>query len=141
MGIQIDLRFTIRCSCNWDIGVVFHARVSFLVCCAQSFLTSSRSPWWLLSRGREAGASKSLKQLGYSPDNVERRMAAMVLTLEEVRRETEGASFLECFKKSNLRRTMISIAPLSIQALSGICRSPSTMTFYAAYSIRLCERL
>jgi SP family general alpha glucoside:H+ symporter-like MFS transporter len=50
-------------------------------------------------------------------------MAAITLTLEEVRRETEGASFLECFKKSNLRRTMISIAPLTIQALSGICMS------------------
>ena len=83
---------------------------------------STRSPWWLLSRGKEAKAAEALKALGYSTDDVEKRMAAIVLTLEEVRRETEGASFTECFRKSNLRRTMISIAPLSIQALSGICQ-------------------
>jgi SP family general alpha glucoside:H+ symporter-like MFS transporter len=87
----------------------------------QNILITSRSPWWLLSKGKEAKAAKALKSLGYSVDDVEKRMAAIVLTLEEVRHETEGASFLECFRKSNLRRTMISVAPLSIQALSGIC--------------------
>jgi SP family general alpha glucoside:H+ symporter-like MFS transporter len=80
-----------------------------------------RSPWWLLSKGKEAAAAKALKQLGYSSNDIDKRMAAITLTLEEVRRETDGASFIECFKKSNLRRTMISVAPLSIQALSGVC--------------------
>jgi MFS transporter, SP family, general alpha glucoside:H+ symporter len=62
-------------------------------------------------------------------------MAAIVLTLEEVRRETEGASFLECFKKSNLRRTMISVAPLSIRALSGVFMSVySTYYYESAFS-------
>jgi hypothetical protein len=89
----------------------------------QPFLTTPRSPWWLLSKGKEARAAKSLKQLGYTTDDVEKRMAAIVLTLEEIRRETEGVSWLECVKKSNLRRTMISIMPLTIQALSGICTS------------------
>jgi MFS transporter, SP family, general alpha glucoside:H+ symporter len=84
-------------------------------------LIFQRSPWWLLSKGKEAAAAKALKQLGYSTNDIEKRMAAIVLTLEEVRLKTEGASFLECFKKSNLRRTMISVAPLSIQALSGVC--------------------
>lgn len=85
-----------------------------------------RSPWWLLSKGKEAKAANALRKLGYTPEDVEKRMAAIVLTLEEVKRETEGASFLECFRKSNLRRTMISIAPLSIQALSGVCMSIPT---------------
>lgn len=57
-------------------------------------------------------------------------MATIVLTLEEIRRETEGASFIECFRKSNLRRTMISIAPLTIQSLSGIYFMAAYSTYY-----------
>lgn len=51
-------------------------------------------------------------------------------TLEEVKRETEGVTYIECFRKSNLRRTIISIMPLSIQALSGIAFAASYSTYY-----------
>jgi SP family general alpha glucoside:H+ symporter-like MFS transporter len=100
-----------------------------LLCC--------RSPWWLLSKGKEEKAAEALKKLGYSPEEVEKRMAAIILTLEEVRHETEGATYLECFRKSNLRRTLISIAPLSIQSLSGIYFIAGYSTYYyeiAGYS-------
>lgn len=42
------------------------------------------SPWWLLSKGREAKAAQALRQLGYTADEIERRMSAITLTLEEV---------------------------------------------------------
>lgn len=51
-------------------------------------------------------------------------------TLQEVKRETEGATYLECFRKSNLRRTIISIMPLTIQSLSGITFAASYSTYY-----------
>lgn len=79
------------------------------------------SPWWLCSKGKEEKAIRSLARLGYSTDGEgQKRLAVIKLTLEQVRRETEGASYPECFRKSNLRRTIISIAPLSIQALCGV---------------------
>lgn len=48
--------------------------------------------------------------------------------MEEIRQETEGVSYLECFRHSNLRRTIISVAPLSIQSLAGV-------VFVASYTI------
>lgn len=105
---------------------------------AMSLLVLSlRSPWWLLNNGKQERAIRSLKMLGYSSDEIERRIAAIVLTLEEVRRETEGVTYFECFRKSNLRRTFISIAPLSIQALSGVYFASAYSTYYyqlAGYS-------
>lgn len=44
----------------------------------------------------------------------------MKAILEATRKEAEGVTFAECFRRTNLRRTIISIAPLSIQALCGI---------------------
>ncbi|UPL02325.1 hypothetical protein LCI18_013259 [Fusarium solani-melongenae] len=64
--------------------------------------------------------------------------------LEKVREETEGATYLECFKLSNLRRTIISFAPLSIQALSGVTVIGSNFTYYSqlgGYSTDMSFRL
>lgn len=67
----------------------------------------------------------------------EKKLAAIRQTLEEIKRETVDATYLECFRKSNLRRTVISIAPLCIQAFSGIIFAASYSTYYmqlAGYS-------
>lgn len=91
------------------------------------------SPWWLVNRGHEEKALRSLQRLGYSSisgDDV-KRLANIKLTLEEIRKETEGASYLECFRKSNLRRTIVSIAPLSVQMFTGIVFAASYSTYYA----------
>ncbi|PMD36491.1 general substrate transporter [Hyaloscypha variabilis F] len=95
------------------------------------------SPWWLLGKGNEAKAAHALRKLGYTPDGIEKRMAAMVLTLQEVQKTTSDASYLECFRKSNLRRTGIAIAPYCIQTLSGIYFASNYSTYYyqlAGYS-------
>lgn len=80
---------------------------------------------------------RALRRLGQNPDEIEKRVANIKLTLEEIRKETEGVSYLECFRKSNLRRTMIAIAPLSICALCGVFFVASYSTYYiqlAGYS-------
>ncbi|KAK1565997.1 MFS hexose transporter [Colletotrichum navitas] len=95
------------------------------------------SPWWLISKGNTQKAARSLSRLGYDTAQVEKQLSVITVTLAEVRKETEGASFAECFRKSNLRRTIISVAPLSIQALCGVFFVSSYSTFYqqlAGYS-------
>lgn len=95
------------------------------------------SPWWLLDHGKNAKAVRALERLGYTGQENEKRVAVIIQTLEEVRKETDGASFLECFRKSNLRRTMISVAPMSIQALCGVFFVAAYSTYYqqlAGYS-------
>jgi hypothetical protein len=91
----------------------------------------------LVSKGREDKALKALHRLGSRGDEGVKRLAAIKKTLEEVKRETEGVTYFECFRKSNLRRTMISIAPLCIQSLSGIVFAASYSVYYmqlAGYS-------
>jgi SP family general alpha glucoside:H+ symporter-like MFS transporter len=88
------------------------------------------SPWWLASKERHNDAHKALQGLGHSGHDGEQKLAQIITTLEQVRHETEGVTYLECFRKSNLRRTIISIMPLSIQALSGIAFAASYSTYY-----------
>ena len=89
-----------------------------------------RSPWWLLSRNKQEKAARALRRLGYAEDEIDSRLATIKLTLDKVRRETDGVTFVECFRKSNLRRTMIAVVPLSIQALSGISFTITYSTYY-----------
>lgn len=96
-----------------------------------------RSPWWLASKDSNNKAIRSLTKLGYSGEETNKKLAVIHLTLEEIRRESAGATYLDCFRKSNLRRTIVSIAPLLIQSLSGIVFAGSYSTYYmqlAGYS-------
>lgn len=93
----------------------------------------------MASKGRQEKALKSLARLSSKGEDGEKRLAAINLTLEEIKRETEGVSYLECFRASNLRRTIISIAPLCIQSLCGIAFVASYGTYYmqlAGYSTK-----
>jgi SP family general alpha glucoside:H+ symporter-like MFS transporter len=99
-----------------------------------SLLTrDDRSPWWLANKGREDKALESLHRLGYRKDTGEdaRRLTNIKITLEEIRAETEGVTYLECFRKSNLRRTLVSITPLIVQQFTGIVFAASYSTYYA----------
>lgn len=94
-------------------------------------LTSYRSPWWLATKGNDDKALRSLRRLGYQYGDEVKRLANIKFTLQQVRRETDGVTYAECFRKSNLRRTIISIAPLSIQAFTGVAFVGGYFTYYA----------
>jgi SP family general alpha glucoside:H+ symporter-like MFS transporter len=82
-----------------------------------------------MSKGKEEKAARALKRLGQSPAEIEKKLANIKVTLEEIRQETEGVTYL--------RRTIIAIAPLSIQALSGVYFVSAYATYYfqlAGYS-------
>ena len=74
-----------------------------------------------------------LHRLGYRAETGEdvKRLANIKLTLEAVRRETEGVTYIECFRKSNFRRTIVSITPLVVQQFSGIVFAAGYSTYYA----------
>ncbi|KAF4450770.1 MFS hexose transporter [Fusarium albosuccineum] len=122
---------------RWAYRAVFCAQYGFAVVSTVFVFFMPESPWWLASKGHQERALKSLARLGSKGEGGEKRLAAINKTLEEVKQETDGATYLECFRKSNLRRTIISIAPLCIQSLSGIVFAASYATYYiqlAGYS-------
>ncbi|KAH5039375.1 hypothetical protein HBI70_111610 [Parastagonospora nodorum] len=115
---------------RWAYRAVFCAQYGFAAVAALFVWFMPESPWWLASKDRHSDALRALSGLGHRGQEGERKLAQIVTTLEEVKRETEGVTYLECFRKSNLRRTIISIVPLSIQALSGIAFAASYSTYY-----------
>ncbi|TQN70385.1 Maltose permease MAL31, partial [Colletotrichum shisoi] len=122
---------------RWAYRTIFISQYGVSGLGALLLLFMPESPWWLVNKGKMQKAARSLARLGYDAVQVEKRISVIALTLAEVRKETEGASFAECFRKSNLRRTIISVAPLSIQALCGVLFVASYATYYqqiAGYS-------
>ena len=76
------------------------------------------SPWWLVRKGRLEDAKSSLlrltnvdRQTDFDPDET---VAMMVHTTALEEQTTAGASFLDCFKGHDLRRTEVSVVISSI---------------------------
>ncbi|CAI6087915.1 unnamed protein product [Clonostachys chloroleuca] len=115
---------------RWAYRAVFCAQYGFAFIATVFVPFMPESPWWLASVGKNDKALQALNRLGQKGEDGEKRLAAINQTLEEVKRETEGVTYIECFRKSNLRRTIISIAPLCIQSLSGIVFVASYSTYY-----------
>jgi MFS family permease len=115
---------------RWSYRAIFCAQYGFAAIAAVGVFFMPESPWWLVSKDRKEKAIIALNKLGHHGIEADKKLALITNTLEEARHETEGVTYLECFRFSNLRRTMISVAPLSIQSLSGIVFAASYSTYY-----------
>ncbi len=86
-------------------------------------LTTLKSPWWLVRKGRIEEAKKALRGLttktesGYS---VEDTVAMMVHTNEHEKYVSEGVTYWDCFTGTDLRRTEIISCVWMIQVFCGI---------------------
>lgn len=135
--VALIVNSTGNATTRWAYRAVFVSQYGFTGVGLILLPFMPESPWWLINKGKEEKAARSLHRLGYTESQISKRMAIIATTLEEIRKETEGVTYLECFRKSNLRRTIISIAPLSIQALSGVFFVAAYSTYYqqlAGYS-------
>ncbi|CAK7235913.1 hypothetical protein SBRCBS47491_009458 [Sporothrix bragantina] len=129
---------------RWAYRAVFCSQWGFAAVALLLWPFMPESPWFHASRGRKNIALKNLHKLGYKGEEAHKKLALIELTFEKIRAETEGVTYLECFKKSNLRRTIISIMPLCIQSLSGIGFVAGYFTYYlelAGYSTETSYRI
>ncbi|KAH0008392.1 MFS hexose transporter, partial [Aureobasidium melanogenum] len=115
---------------RWAYRSVFLAQYVFSVMGAIFLPFMPESPWWLLSKNRNSDATIALLRFGYTAEEAQIYATTAFRALEQARQETKGATYLECFQKTNLRRTIIAAAPLSIQALSGLFFVSSYSTYY-----------
>jgi len=95
------------------------------------------SPWYLVRKERYAEAEAALYRLArpghYTPQQMKAQLAFMKYTDEKEKLEAAGASYADCFKGTNLRRTEIVCITFLMQAMCGqaIC-SYATVFLQAA---------
>jgi SP family general alpha glucoside:H+ symporter-like MFS transporter len=79
------------------------------------------SPWWLVRAERLEQAKQSIKRLsgGKTEEQINNQVAMMVHTNRMEAEETKGATYADCFKGVNLRRTEIVCVAFAGQILSG----------------------
>ena len=81
------------------------------------------SPWWLVRRGKLEQAKRALLRLTSlnreTDFDADETISMMVHTTQLEEKITRGASYLDCFKGTDLRRTEIVCMVWAIQNLSG----------------------
>lgn len=97
-----------------------------LIFCGVMF--APESPWWYVRNGRLEDAERSLRRLSSVGVDVKLTLAVMVETDRLEHEMKTGTTYLDCFRKVNLRRTEISIGVFATQVFSGIY-----LVGYAAY--------
>ncbi|KAH6638481.1 general substrate transporter [Boeremia exigua] len=93
------------------------------------------SPWYLIRRGKIEETEKSLRRLAspghYTEQSMRETLALMKHTNEMEKLEAKNASYADCFRGANKRRTMIVSMAWIIQIFNG-----QSITNYAAQMLR-----
>ncbi|KAJ0333011.1 hypothetical protein COL5a_001742 [Colletotrichum fioriniae] len=108
---------------EWAYRIPYALQWMWPVPLAIGIYFAPESPWWLVRKGKIDEAKKSLlrltsrdKETDFDADET---VAMMVHTNSIEEKITEGASYLDCFKGVDLRRTEIVCMVWAIQNLSG----------------------
>ncbi|CAN9463927.1 unnamed protein product [Alternaria alternata] len=93
------------------------------------------SPWYLIRRGKIEECEKSLRRLArpghYTEQSMRETLALMKHTNDMEKMEAENASYADCFRGENKRRTLIVSMAWIIQIFNG-----QSITNYAAQMLR-----
>ncbi|OAQ61353.1 general alpha-glucoside permease [Purpureocillium lilacinum] len=105
---------------HWAYSIPFALQWFWCAIIIPGMFFVPESPWWLVRKGRMEDAEASLRRLASSKVNVAASLAFIVET-DRLELELEaGSTYMDCFRKVNLRRTEISIGVYCAQVLSGI---------------------
>lgn len=90
------------------------------------------SPWWLVRKDRREDAIKSVKRLTRADPNFSaEETVSMIVYTNALEQQTEtGASYMDCFKGTDLRRTEIACCVWAVQSLCGSGLMGYSTVFY-----------
>ena len=138
LSSALVVNFTGAQSTRWAYRIAFVSGYGFMGIALLLLPFVPESPWWLASHERPSQALAALQKIGYAEgNNAELKLAEINRVLAKTKEETRDATYAECFRRSNLRRTVIAAMPLTIQTLSGVAFVGSYSTYYqqlAGYS-------
>ncbi|OQE18626.1 hypothetical protein PENSTE_c017G01926 [Penicillium steckii] len=103
----------------WSWKSLICAQWGFAVVGLVGQIFTPESPVYLVRRGKLDQARKSLNRLYSDPIDAEGHLQRIKLTLEEAETQS-SASYIDCFRGSNLRRTLIAIMVFLSEPMSGL---------------------
>ena len=77
------------------------------------------SPWWCIRKDRIEEAKQNLRRLARSGADVDNAVTLMQVTVDQEREAGTGKRYRDCFRGTNLRRTVVACCTWGIQILSG----------------------
>lgn len=120
---------------EWSYRIPYALQWMWPVPLLIGILLAPESPWWLVRKGRTEEAKKSLLRLTSlnreTDFDADETIAMMVHTTALEEEITSGASYLDCFRGTDRRRTEIVCMVWAIQNLSG-----NSFSGYSSYFLQ-----
>ncbi|EQB44308.1 sugar porter family MFS transporter [Colletotrichum gloeosporioides Cg-14] len=108
---------------DWAWRIPYAIQWAFPIPIIVGVLFAPESPTWLVRKGRLIEARKALRRLAnssVSDAQLDVNIAMIAHTNEMERQNEEGTSYIDCFKGTNRRRTMIACGTWIGQVASGV---------------------
>ncbi|KAI9815477.1 MAG: hypothetical protein M1827_002611 [Pycnora praestabilis] len=102
---------------RWSYDIPFACQWIFPIVILIALPFCPESPWWLVRTGQTEKAGRALKRLVHHSVDTDTLLAGIEQTTRLEREESESASFLDCLKGTDRRRTIISVMVYAIQPL------------------------
>jgi MFS family permease len=110
--------------------VLFAAAWAFPAILAVGIPFMPESPYWLMMKGRREEATRSLERLSGAHEVISARIIQIEATMEhEHHLSAVKATYIECFRGSNLRRTMIILICMYMPQVCGAVLSSNAPYF------------
>ncbi|EPQ30959.1 uncharacterized protein PFL1_01148 [Pseudozyma flocculosa PF-1] len=129
------LRATVNWDSQWAYRLPYALQWMWPVPILIGCIFAPESPWWLVRQGRHEDAKRAIKGLRgskvpFSDADAQQQVAMMVHTDELEKAVSEGSSYWDCFKRTDLRRTEIACVVWLCQHLSGSPLMGASSYFY-----------
>ncbi|KAF3480647.1 MFS alpha-glucoside transporter [Arthroderma uncinatum] len=122
IGIGV-IRSMLNRTDEWSFRIPYALQWMWPLPLGIAIFMAPESPWWLVRKGRIADAKRSLLRLTSRNDetgfDADETIAMMVHTTALEAKITHGATYWDCFKGTDLRRTEIVCMAWAMQNLSG----------------------
>jgi MFS transporter, SP family, general alpha glucoside:H+ symporter len=109
--VAVILNATGTLTDRWAYRAVFVSQYGFAAIAVAFVWFMPESPYWLIAKGKDQQALRSLCRLGYCHKNDVKRLARIKFSLYQTQSGFSNTSYLECFYGVNRRRTIVAVAP------------------------------